>query len=96
MKRKAKTLTKMSVGEVTALTSQVRRTGIVSVVTQSVEKHYGIFAFDYNNGVIVEFHNGRQYHQAYGVKSEFGESATRNINRAQFVYKADVIEEGVK
>ncbi len=96
VKKRAKTLTKTSVQEVSTLISQVNRTGLAAVMVQGAEKHYGILAFDYQNGLMVELHDGTQFHRAQGTKTEFGVSATRTLTRAQFVYKADLVEDVTK
>jgi hypothetical protein len=96
VKKRAKTLTKVSAQEISTLISQVNRTGLAAVLSQGSEKHYGIFAFDYQYGVMLELHDGTQYHQAQGTKTEAGVSASRTLHRRQFVYKADVIESGTQ
>ena len=57
-----------------------------------VEKHNGIFAFDYARGIIIELHAGIQEVMGLGVKTLPVDVPVQTISRRQVVYTTKSIE----
>jgi hypothetical protein len=72
--------------------------GSIGRAAQAGEKFYGIFAFDYEKGIVLELHMGRQHLGGVGIYMELPNLPKpviipqQTISRIQSVYKVDKIQ----